>query len=185
MTYKSLSNTNLIVRKTVVLTPRLDTVISTLDSLAKRMNIHEEITSGSRSPEMQLQTIIDLCHNNGMGIWHFTNTDVDSKLSNGNYIWQESWSLLLERGIIVNPPRAAMVLESYIDNGVQKRGTIIQPSSHIKGEAFDKTYRESLDSSKKIDRLIETAIFEMPELKILNFRIEPLQGCTHTNISLT
>src|SRR5574343_102586 len=56
------------------------------------------------------------------------------------YRWQQSWSMLLHlywmtkglRGALINPPFAEECLFDYFNNGVNKKGQIINPSPHIK-----------------------------------------------------
>src|SRR6476659_3823814 len=59
---------------------------------------------------------------------------IDDKDAVGNYVWQVAWSNLLNLGVIVNPPRAAVVLMDYIRGGGNKKGQTMQRSTHMRGD---------------------------------------------------
>lgn len=124
----------------VIRTAATDAVIERLDQYAAEAGITLRITSVKRTPESQLRAIQDYAQErkiilDGQGLDLVTVMDY---LGESIPYWQLVWSRLLSAGVIVNPPRAAKVLTDYWRNGVNKKGLIIQPSTHIiSDKAFD------------------------------------------------
>lgn len=100
---------------------------------------------------------------------------IDDKEAAGNYVWQMAWSNLLNIGVIINPPRAAVVLMDYIRGGGNKKGQTIQPSPHMRGldtACFDFS---GLSGVAKAKKLKEAG-------KIRNYLPERENNCLHIDI---
>ena len=126
-------------RAGVVRTPMTDTVIKKLDGYFLAAGKEAEITSVLRTPESQLLIIQNYAHDKGVIaknlVLDFERTGV---FENMTYpLWQIVWSQLLNKGILVNPPKPAMALLDYYKDGANKKGETIQPSAHFLGIAFD------------------------------------------------
>src|SRR5688572_20203276 len=134
---KSLNNKYLKLASSVILTDELDKVISGIDGYF--FNNPETVTSGLRTSADQLRiirkylTAKDL-HKKYPEAMIYA---VDSKLPDGEYVWQKGWSALLNVGVIINPPHSAKCLMDYWRKGINKKGTLIGMSPHTRGTAFD------------------------------------------------
>jgi len=125
-----------------------------------------DITSGLRDPADQLLIIAKFALANGVKFVEFDAKDVHGYMDQGNrvavpfenhaitdgsvhkiYTWQRTWSRLLNLGIIINPPLAALCLEDYQHptKGLVKAGTLVQGSPHYGGKAFDISGRPGID----------------------------------------
>ena len=143
MTFKSLDNKFLTVRKGVVLTENIDPVIAALDIYFQNANLKAVVTSGFRSPEDQLRIIRSAVINHRLadefpGVFD----DIGKKVQYGGeeiYSRQLGWSKLLNPNFIVNPPYDAKVLFDYVRPGSKenKKGKMIYQSPHTRGTAFD------------------------------------------------
>jgi hypothetical protein len=162
-------------RKGVIRTAETDPVIARLDRHFGHFNSQREITSIKRDPRDQLRIIINYALRMKIKV-NCSENDLDLKLENGQYIWQEPWSRILESGIIANPPLVAATLYDYKHpvKGIVKAGTVIQPSSHFTGRAFD--------ISGQVGNIIEYALKEEPGIGIRSYLIERQQDCTHCNV---
>ena len=120
-------------RAGVIRTAATDPVIKRLDYWFQQAGKTAWITSVLRTPEAQLLIIQNYAQEKAVIASNFVLTfDQTGILDNMTYpLWQIVWSKLLTKGILVNPPRAAMCLTDY------KKGQIIQPSAHFLGIAFD------------------------------------------------
>jgi hypothetical protein len=126
-------------RAGVIRTAATDPVIKKLDDYFAAAGHIAYITSVLRTPEAQLLIIQNYAQEKAVIASNFVLTfDQTGVLENvTSPLWQIVWSQLLSKGILVNPPRAAMVLTDYMKDGVNKKGEIIQPSAHFLGIAFD------------------------------------------------
>jgi len=100
---------------------------------------------------------------------------IDDKDAAGNYVWQMAWSNLLNVGVIVNPPRAAVVLMDYIRGGGNKKGQTIKPSPHMRGDetaCFDFSGLSGLEIAKRL----------AAEQKIRGYVPERENNCLHIDI---
>ena len=99
---------------------------------------------------------------------------IDDKVAD-QYVWQMAWSNLLNIGVIVNPPRAAVVLMDYIRGGGNKKGQTIQPSPHMRGDetaCFDLSGLSAVPIAKRLKE----------EGKIRNYLPERENNCLHIDI---
>jgi len=99
---------------------------------------------------------------------------IDDKIAE-QYVWQMAWSNLLNIGVIINPPRAAVVLMDYIRGGGNKKGQTIQPSPHMRGDetaCFDLSGLSAVPIAKRLKE----------EGKIRNYLPERENNCLHIDI---
>jgi hypothetical protein len=130
------------VNRGVVLTDVIEPVIIALDKYFEKEGKVAYVTSGLRTSLDQIGIIrsylvkkgLDKIYPNAM------KCELNDKAQFGTkvvYAWQEAWSALLNKGIIINPPIAAECLMDYIRDGKNKKGQIIGVSPHFSGIAFD------------------------------------------------
>ena len=131
------------IKEGVILTPVIEPVIIALDKYFEAANCPARVTSGLRLAEDQLRIIRGYIASKGLSNQYLDaiNKGLKDKIEfNGQqvYAWQPGWSALLNKGVIINPPIAAICLMDYINKyGVNRKGQIIQTSVHFKGIAFD------------------------------------------------
>ena len=143
-------------------TAQTDLVIAKLEPYFEKVSIIGRITSVLRDSTMQLATIQDLAVKNNLVATDFKLDFIYMSMYQGKPVpyWQIVWSTLLSRGVIVNPPIAAVCLMDYTAaNGVNKKGMTINETPHHTGLCFDTGARIWLrpedvgDNSKLINRL--------------------------------
>lgn len=171
----------------VIRTPVTDKVIVALEPYFAEKQHKAIVTSVLRTPESQLELIKKECIRRGMDkeFPKILTCGVDSitNLKTGIYAWQQAWSRLLSLGYIVNPPKAAVVLFDYWKNGKNKKGEIIQPSSHLLGTAFDIGGRGGLDKTPADEvEIISGAMARNPKIGIRSFLLERENNCLHVNV---
>lgn len=154
-------------------------VICQLDKYFEQAKLKAYVTSIYRSPEDQLRIIINYAKKNNLQV-QFSEKDYDTMQSNGLYVWQETWSLLLNKGIIVNPPLSAKVLFDYVRDGKNKKGEIIPPSPHFFGNCFD--IGGGANGIQDELNVINYAIKTDKDLLIKDFLIEKNNNCIHINV---
>ena len=172
----------LIIKPTVILTPTISPVIAALNSFFVKFNKDAYVTSGLRDADIQLSIIqhylivnkLDLEYPDAML------RQIDAKMlfeGKDVYCWQPAWSKLLNLGVIINPPRDAECLMSYIRSGVEKKGQIIQTSPHMRGTAFDIGGGE--DKSTSDELLVVHFAFTQGILGFINYLVEPRNNAIH------
>ncbi len=171
-------------RKSFISNEKLDKVINNLDEYMKKTpkwsNFNIELTSGYRTPEVQLTIIESYAIKNKIKFPEFDPYNVSKKVivdGKNVYCWQRTWSKLLNIGIIVNPCFDAECLFDYIVGGVNKKGQIIKQSTHMQGRAFDMSGNVGLDKEKE---LIEDAM--KAGVGIISYLIERNNNAAHCNI---
>jgi len=187
--FKSLKNKWLVVMPYVILTPTIDYAISRLDKHFQEFNSVRYVTSGLRDAIQQLGIIIDYAKAYDIPV-NFVKEDINVKiLSSDNYVWQEVWSKLREKGLIINPPYLASCLYDHKKNGMLiKAGTIIPPTPHSRGECFDMSGwrgNQTQNEAKSVDdeaRIIQVAMDLDAEIGILSYVIERANNCLHVNV---
>ena len=103
------------------------------------------------------------------------------------YRWQQTWSMLLQRGQVVNPPLAAVCLEHYVRYGGEDMfGKIIYPSPHIISDAVDFSARVDRGmSTEKKDIVLVTTILLAAQKAGAGIRFvkpEPRNMCVHIDL---
>lgn len=137
------ANKFLRVRLGVRLTSIIEPVIVRLEPFFAEANCMAMVTSGLRLPEEQLSIIRQYLMLKKLSNQYIDaiNREINDKIEwQGQqvYAWQLGWSALLNNGVIINPPMAAVCLMDYIGkDGKNRKGKIIQPSSHFTGRPFD------------------------------------------------
>jgi len=179
--FKSLSNKFLKVASGVILTNDIDDVIFALDPYFEHFNRVRWVVSGLRTPDKQLDIIIQYCVSKKVQ-YNFTINDVDTKNPDGTYVWQLAWSTLLDKGLLINPPRAAKCLGTY------KHGILINPSPHFRGIAFDisssRDPNGNYDPTQTLNQIIEVAEYAVEQnsdIGIVSTQEERQQDCLHFN----
>lgn len=131
------------VNPSVILTPVIEPVIAALESCFEAEGLVAVVTSGLRTPEDQLIVIQNFLRMKRLDVNYpeAMSGKIDTRFTwEGQevYSWQPGWSALLNSGIIVNPPIAAICLLNYINAaGINRKGQSIPASNHIPGHAFD------------------------------------------------
>jgi len=144
--WKSNENTWLMVAKNVVLTPIIDPKIAALDVWFRLKNCRAYVTSGLRDANKQLQIIREAAIARKLNDEY---PDINSVMTLASVMqvgdklipaWIVAWSELLRMGFLVNPPKEAPCLFDYVHpktGKIVKSGTVIHPSQHMRGTAFD------------------------------------------------
>ena len=178
--YSSLENKYLKIADGVILTSQIDSVITRLDSYFKTAGMIRYVISGLREKTDQLRIIIDYANSYKLPV-DYTKDDTEKKLDDGTYVWQQTWSDLLDKGLLINPPNAAKCLGTY------KHGQIIQPSSHFRGVAFDISGSKGNTPSERastVDDELKVVLDAMadPKLGIRSYTVERANNCLHINV---
>ena len=187
--FKSLKNKWLIVMPNVILTPTIDNGACKLDEHFEKFNSVRYITSGLRDAIKQLDIIIAYAKAYDIPV-NFVKEDVNVKLlSSDNYVWQDVWSKLRVKGLIINPPYLASCLYDHIKNGqLIKAGTIIPATPHSRGDCFDMSAwrgNQTENEAKSVDdeaKIIQVAMDLDAEIGILSYVIERVNNCLHVNL---
>jgi hypothetical protein len=170
---KAYTNRYLRVPTSVVLNAALDKVLYEIDCDFRESP--ETVTSAVRIPEDQLRIIRKYLRTKGLddNYPEALACTIHDKDAAGNYVWQKAWSHLLNIGVIINPPLAAVALMDYWRNGVNKRGQLIGQSPHTRGTAFDLS---GLDSLTVVQSLKLKG-------KIKGYLVERENSCIHCDIN--
>lgn len=137
----------------------------------------QTVTSGVRTDAEQIRIIRKFLVSNGLNKTYpkAMVCYIDEKDDQGNYLWQMAWSNLLNIGVIINPPRTAVVLMDYLSGGGNKKGQAIKPSPHMRGDetaCFDLSGLSGLEIAKKL----------AAAQKIRNYVVERKNNCLHIDI---
>ena len=176
----------------VILTPSISRTIDLIDVYFDKLP--STISSGYRTGEKQLEVIIDYLKRHGLynfeGFNTFVGNSVNFKVKYDDqefYWWQKGWSKLLNIGVIVNPPVPAKVLYDYWDwitnkegkrEKINKKGTEIGISNHMRGNSFDVAGGSNL--SEKAKRVMRA--YEEGKCFITNYRIERNNNAVHVDV---
>jgi hypothetical protein len=140
---KASENKFVILKSGFKTTDIIDPVLVGLDAIARRLGIKTIATSGLRDSNDQLDIIRKYLTDNGLKS-QFEDTFLhgfDEKITDPKYgqiyAWQLGWSKLLNIGVIVNPPKAAICLLDYMRDGINKKGKLIHESPHFYGTSAD------------------------------------------------
>lgn len=137
---------NLTLEDDVVLSPSISRTLDHMDYYF--FGEPSRVTNGVRLVEDQIGIIYDEALKRGLEkfypelLTYHRHVDPNLKIDTEDglvYYWQRPWSALLQLGFIVNPPILAKVLYDYIHPTTKenKKGQLIDTSTHIKGIAFD------------------------------------------------
>ena len=167
----------------------LDSVIVKLDKHFEKFNSVRYVTSGIRTPVDQLGVIIQYAKVYDIPV-NFVKEDVNVKVSSSdNYIWQDVWSKLRQKGLIINPPYLASCLYDHTKNGqLIKAGTIIPATPNTRGDCFDMSGwrgNQTENEAKSVDdeaKIIQVAMDLDSDIGIVSYVIERANNCLHINI---
>ena len=123
-----------------VLDERQRSIIAAVDPHAEAEGVALTVTRGHSSPLEQLAMIERKARENNCLFKEFVSENLNDQAliwRDGKqmqaYLWQQSWSALLLKGIVINPPLAAVCLEHYIrPSSEDMYMKIMYPSPHIK-----------------------------------------------------
>ena len=176
MSYKD--NKWLMVNQNVRMTPIIEPVIIGMDKLFERFKLIAYVTSGERSSEDQLNTIIKYCKRYKIDAEfpEVLTCKFNDKVGD-LYVWQKAWSRLLNKGVIINPPMPAKCLFDYFRNGSNKKGQLIGHSPHYFKRAFDIGGGLDHDISNELE-VVKTALAEhLPGM--VGYLPERKNNCVH------
>jgi hypothetical protein len=171
-TMKAYGNRYLIVPPSVKLNEKLDKVLYDIDCDFREAP--ERVTSAVRDSADQLRIIRQYLRSYELddNYPEAMVCEFDDRFKDGFFVWQEAWSALLNRGVIINPPLPATVLMDYFRNGVNKKGQEIGMSPHTRGTAFDLAGIDSL-------RIVQGLKLKG---KIKSFLVERANNAIHVDI---
>lgn len=165
---------NLTVKAGVVLNALLTETICTLDDEFQIASQKATVTSGIRTAQKQLDTIIEKAKYHGLDKIYpeILIATVDNKDS-----WINAWGKLLILKDIVNPPIPANAPFDYVKpNGAKRKaGTFIDISNHMKAHSFD-IARNDLNI---IAGIVQNAIDKKYCTTIKSYLVEPVNNAVH------
>jgi hypothetical protein len=146
------------------------------------------VTRGHATPLSQLETIHDyaIMHNClypefEAGNLYEKNIVIIDGLAKNVYLWQRTWSQLLNVGIIINPPVTAEVLSNYFKDGVNKKGELILPSPHILSNPIDFSAKiDGIPNMKEVVSILTDAKTAGARIRVI--KPEPKNGCVHIDL---
>jgi hypothetical protein len=167
----------------VIITARQRTRIMQIAPYFKTAFVISHVTSGIRTQESQLRIIAQFAISEGITSPEFRQhirrgTPVDYQ-SNGQYWWQETWSMELNLGFIVNPPIACMCLaHSFRPDGTDRMRCIIPASPHLnpEGTCVDMS---GISINNIIARLLEAKTDPLCAIRAIT--VERKQNCVHVD----
>lgn len=151
------------------------------------------VTRGHDSPLGQLATIEDYARRHDCLFLEFRPGELYEKHTvwlDGKqkevYLWQQTWSMLLHKGVIINPPLAAECLFDYFAPGRNKKGEIILPSPHILSDPLDFSGRVDRHmKTERVDIALVAAILTKAKnagAGIRAIKPEPANVCVHIDL---
>ena len=180
------NNRFLVVKSKVRLNTTIMPVIEALDSYFEKAGLRSYVSSGERNSEDQLEVIQQYCELYGIEkeFPEILTCDVNDTIDMGGgqkiFTWQRAWSRLLNKGVIVNPPRPAKCLFDYIRDGVNKKGQEIGYSPHFYGKAFDiGGIKNDGDVENEVKVIQEAIKDKLPGLK--GYLLERANNCLHVD----
>lgn len=179
-------NKFLVIESSAIRTPQTDPVICRLDECFQDRPAH--ITSILRDSAKQLSLIKYFASLRGLDKTYPLGMEakVEDKLAShygyppGTYTWQPLWSRLLNRGVLINPPKRARVLFDYFRHGSNRKGWMINQTYHSTGLAFDigGAFHDNV-ILMEVESIVAKAINEIPDLGIRDYVIEHGNNCLH------
>lgn len=175
------------IRPTAVLDDKQKQVIYNIQPFTVGMDL--EVTRGHSSPLEQLNTIEAFAVKNNCRFSEFKSgnlyDDVDIWIDGEKkrvYCWQQTWSMLLHKGVIVNPPIAAECLFEYINAaGINRKGELIPPSPHIMRDPIDFSARvNGTPNMAFVAKILNRAKASGAGIRFV--KQEPKNGCVHIDL---
>ena len=170
-----------------------ESVLSMIDAMFPNMGL---LVSRGHSTPLEQLGIIDH-YSSGFQYPEFNPADVHEMAevdyegkSVSNYAWWRTWGECLHRGIIVNPPLAAMVPYDYFKGEVNQKGMLKHASNHeIAADADPSKTPCPIDFSQKINGLPDILkVYRcMEQAKAAGIPIEDIviehgNGCVHIDL---
>jgi len=175
----------LVIRQGVLRTDRTDPIIAALDEYFYDAKLVQYVTSVKRTEHEQLDLIIRYAKNEGLPV-DFNDTAVHQTIETPDgtlFVWQLTYSLLLTKGIKINPPIPCKCLTSSIrGDGTDRKGSIIGASEHITSDrVFDIGGYDPADPTITN----EVAIVKLAVaggVQIISITPERKNNCTHVKV---
>lgn len=190
------SNKWLVLDDDCVMTPAIEPTIIWLDQFFEKRIHKAVVTRGLVTPNQHLQTIRQYMRIHGFDKKYpsamtckLDETVFDTKIQKSIYVWQMAWSELLNRGVIINPALPAICLMDYYGpdgKGVNRKGSWINQTPHVRGGAFDIGGRGGLDKTIKDELLIIREAFRDNEKPVewINYLPERKNNCIHNDCKI-
>jgi hypothetical protein len=185
MTWKSDANKFLRVKDGVKLNASLDMAVVTLEPWFAAAQLEAWVTSGIRTSEDQLQTILKYCIKHGVDkqFKEILTCGVMDKIDLGDqgtiYTWQRAWSRLLNIGVIVNPPMPARCLMDYWRNNENRKGILIGHSPHYYEKAIDISGGSDRSPVNEAEVVKKAIAARVPYIR--GYLLEPKNNCCHVD----
>jgi hypothetical protein len=178
------NNVFLKVKPGVVLTPVIEPVICEMESDFKKANLYAFVTSGLRDAYSQLAIVKKYLKVKGLDkLYPETMACTNpTDMYGGHYVWQLAWSHLLNVGVIINPPLAAVCLMDYYGpngKGSNRKGKVIGQTPHAKGISFDIGGAGGEDSTIKDELVVVKAAFKRKLKGMISFLPEHNNNAIH------
>jgi hypothetical protein len=179
----------------VVLTAAIEDSITAVRPYFEKAGLKAFVTSGKRDPSDQLRIIRDYSINKKIrGLYPefsqglFLNWSLDKKVKfqidgvdREIFWWQQTWSKLLNIGVLINPPiTAECLMDSLRANGTNRKNCVIPASSHFSGKAWDIGGGDDHNPTNEY-QVIEEAKKDQ-NTRIFSLTLERENNCIHINI---
>lgn len=167
----------LLLRDGVKRTTKTDPVIARLDEYFFLSHLVSYVTDVLRTPEDQVALIMRYAKSEKLDV-QFKATDFAVVGTDGHYVWQMTWSILLSKGYLINPPMAAKVLTDYVKDGINKKGQTIMQSAHFAGKCFDIGGYDAADPTVTNEQAV-TELAMRSQVGIKDITVERKNNCVH------
>ena len=173
--------------------PYQDEVLSAIEALFPEVSLIA--TRGHSTPLEQLHIIGSYAQAfrypefDPQDVYKMVDVEIDGEVKHV-YAWLRTWGECLHRGLLINPPLAAIVPFDYVRKGVNKKGRLIKASDHIVELDLDPRVKTCpIDFSQRIgphadiDRV--AAIMRKAQesgVPILSITVEHGNGCVHNTL---
>lgn len=185
---ETLKTTSLLVRPWVELTPSIVPVILQLDAWFDAVQLTCWVTSGKRDTAVQLGIIRQAAIDRGLAneFPFVRGMKLEDRTAfQGSVVptWLPIWGQLLTIGFLVNPPESARVPFDYVHPKSHRRivaGTLIQPSAHLRGMAFDIGGKGGMIDTVVDEEAVVNRAFSSGEIpSLLSYTVEHENNAVH------
>ena len=182
----------LAVQKNVELNERIEESIAAVRPHFARANHKATVTSGYRSPHTQVfQAILPnakkahidtLFPEFVQGIAEQWQVGKKVDTPEGNlYWWHRTWSRLLNKNYIVNPPLESVCLyNSFRADGSNRKDTLIRQTPHSRGSCYDIGGGKNYSPNDEYAILLQAK--QDPATLIVGMMLETMNDCVHVDI---
>ena len=177
-----------------IITPLIERGAVGLEEYFAKHNIHAFITSGGRTEEHQLDIIRMYCKQKGVDVEFpaILTCTVDELIQFGDEpipAWLPALNRLLQKGIMINPPRPVNTLWDYLrsDSTARPAGTHLDRSEHQKA-LLPGTKIAALDigegnhSLAEIELPVKEALAEKKIIELVGCRFEAANRAVHCDL---